>query len=417
MEKQNRPDALDRALTDLYRTDVPESYRAGWRAAVKREEQTQMKKQPLPKKTLWRVALPIAAALVLVFGAISAGNLIPTVMNDTFYSQPAPQPDAQKGTGGNQYAADSGAMESFADTAAYDTASVSAAPPMSEASRTSVAGGTSNAATVETSGQKIVRTADLTIASTAFDADSTALTGLTQRLGGYIASVSVSGEASSRMDRVAYYSMRIPSEKLDEFLTGLGSIGRITYRYENSTDYTTQYADTTMRLKTQQDKMTRLLELIKQATDVSDLLEIESEVADTQYEIDSLQSSLLTIDRDVDKSAVTVTLQEQSSGDTAQTVELTLWQRLASGFKASIAGLGVFGQNLLVFLVMLLPALVPIALLVMLVQWIVRSRRKHRLARKSEEPAAGADAIAETTAATAADKPAEADDTKQTETK
>ena len=59
-----------------------------------------------------------------------------------------------------------------------------------------------------------------------------------------------------------------------------------------------------MRLKTQQDKMTRLLELIKQATDVSDLLEIESEVADTQYEIDSLQSSLLTIDRDVDKSAV-----------------------------------------------------------------------------------------------------------------
>ena len=131
MEKQNRPDALDRALTDLYRTDVPESYRAGWRAAVKREEQIQMKKQPLPKKTLWRVALPIAAALVLVFGAISAGNLIPTVMNDTFYSQPAPQPDAQKGTGGNQYAADSGAMESFADTAAYDTASVSAAPPMS----------------------------------------------------------------------------------------------------------------------------------------------------------------------------------------------------------------------------------------------------------------------------------------------
>ena len=70
MEKQNRPDALDRALTDLYRADVPQGYRAAWRAAVQREELPPMKqKQPLHKKPLWRVALPIAAALVLVFGA------------------------------------------------------------------------------------------------------------------------------------------------------------------------------------------------------------------------------------------------------------------------------------------------------------------------------------------------------------
>lgn len=424
MEKQNKPDALDRALTDLYRADVPESYRAGWRAAVKREEQTPMKKQPLPKKTLWHVALPIAAALVLVFGAITAGNLIPTIVNDTFYSQSAPLPAAKKGTGDNQYASDTATMESFANTAAYGNAGVNAissgggSQPMAEASRSSVSGGTMNdsaapttADTGATNGAKIVRTADLTVATTAFDADSDALSKLTLQLGGYISSVSVSGEASSRMDRVSYYSLRIPSDKLDAFLTGLGGIGRITYRYENSTDYTTQYSDTTMRLKTQQDKMTRLLELMKQAADVSDLLEVESEIADTQYEIDSLQSSLLTIDRDVDKSAVTVTLQEQSAGDTAQTVELTLWQRLASGFKASITGLGVFGQNLLVFLAILLPALVPIAIIVALIQWIVRLRRKHKLAGKTQENANAAEATVDTHA----DKSSETTDTKPTE--
>jgi len=418
MEKHTKPDALDHALTDLYRADVPEDYRVGWRAAVKREEQTQMKKLPLHKKMLWRVVLPIAAALVLVFGAITAGNLIPTVVNDTFYSQPAPLPDAKKGTDNNQYAADNTAMESFATTAAYGNADLSAAPPMSEASRSSVAGGASNdtaasttADTAATSGSKIVRTADLTVATTAFDADSDALTQLTQQLGGYIASVSVSGEASSRMDRVSYYSLRIPSDKLDAFLTGLSGVGRITYRYENSTDYTTQYSDTTMRLKTQQDKMTRLQELMKQATDVSDLLEIESEIADTQYEIDSLQSSLLTIDRDVDKSAVTVTLQEQSASDTAQTVELTLWQRLVSGFKASIAGLGVFGQNLLVFLAILLPALVPIAILLALILWMIRLRRKHKLTGKPQDHAE----VFEAATDTQSDKPIESTDTKPTE--
>ena len=79
---------LDRALTDLYRTDIPDGYRAAWRAAVQREEQTAMK--PTPKRNPFlRVALPIAATLVLVIGALSAGRLIPAT---TPASAPIPAP-------------------------------------------------------------------------------------------------------------------------------------------------------------------------------------------------------------------------------------------------------------------------------------------------------------------------------------
>ena len=38
MKKKPASDALDRALTALYQTDVPEAYKASWRDAVKREE-------------------------------------------------------------------------------------------------------------------------------------------------------------------------------------------------------------------------------------------------------------------------------------------------------------------------------------------------------------------------------------------
>ena len=48
MEKQTAPDALDRALTDLYRIDLPDGYRAAWRAAVKREE---LKTMNPPRRT------------------------------------------------------------------------------------------------------------------------------------------------------------------------------------------------------------------------------------------------------------------------------------------------------------------------------------------------------------------------------
>ena len=159
MEKQNRPDALDRALTDLYRADVPQGYRAAWRAAVQREELPPMKqKQPLHKKPLWRVALPIAAALVLVFGAVTAGRLIPTVVNDTYYSSPAPMVQAKRGAapgeggGGSapdstQYAAESTyGMVANSDVEFAAMAPAGGAQPMAADARTANAGDTVGAA-------------------------------------------------------------------------------------------------------------------------------------------------------------------------------------------------------------------------------------------------------------------------------
>ena len=388
MEKPNKTDALDRALTDLHRLqDVPEGYRAGWRDAVKREERLTMT-TPRKRSPFLRVALPLATALVLVIGAISAGNLIPPVLTPT--SETAQTAD---------YDASYGARSALGYVAAYD-ADMAAAPSggtssaksvMYAAAENNVAGTATDEGQSTESGVKIVRTADLTIASTAFDEDTLALTHLTQELGGYVASVSLSGEASERKDRAAYYSLRIPSDQLSAFLDGLGSIGRITQRSETTTDMTTQYSDTSMRLSTQQAKMTRLKELLVKAADVSDLLEIENEIADTQYQIDSLESSLRTIDRDADNSQVSVSVYEQSAGDVAQVTELTLWQRLQSGFTASLQAIARFLQNLVVFLAMAAPVLVPLAVFALAV-WLWR--RSHRRPHGKSEPMDGDDSSA-----------------------
>lgn len=393
MEKPNQPDALDRALTHLLQAELPTEYRDGWREAIQREERNPMKAKS-NAKPLWRIALATAAALVLVIGALSAGRLFPAVVTDTLYDDAAMSFDNGGEYGGEPLAAASDGnyapapsltmsaqapAASGVNRSAADTGTAMESAPEAKTSTSSAEGG-------EVSGTKIVRTADLTIASTSFDTDVEALTRLTQQLGGYVSSVNVSGEASRRKDRVAYYSLRIPSDRLDEFLTGVEGIGRVTSRYETATDMTTQYSDTQMRLTTQQTKLERLNELLKQATDVSDLLEIENEIANTQYTLDQLESSLRTIDRNVERSDVSVTLQEQSAGDTAQTVELTLWQRIGSGFEASVSGLAAFGQNLLVFLAMLLPALIPLTLLAAALWLILRARRRGKARRAKESP-------------------------------
>lgn len=386
MEKQNATDALDRALTDLYRTDVPDGYRAAWRVAIAREEESRMK-QTQTRRSLRRVALPVAAALLLVIGALSAGNLIPTVLNDSL--SPAGAPYA------NQVSATSAPSDYVTEeTASYEARSSLAMMAPAGGAQYDFAGSAQNDASEASgtdeavSGEKIVRTADLTIATITFDDDIAAVSALVTQTGGYVASVNLYGEASERMDRLAYYSLRIPSGQLDTFLTGLEGIGRITSRSETATDKTTQYADTQMRLKTQQEKLSRLQALLSEAKDVSDLLEIENEIANTQYQLDQLESSLRTIDRDVDNSEVSLTVQEQSPVKTAQTVELTLWQRLGSGFEASLRGLAAFLQNVLVFLAMALPVLAVLAVLGLAIGLVVRARRR-RL--PPEPPAYGAE--------------------------
>jgi hypothetical protein len=374
MEKHTDPAALDRALTDLYRTDIPTGYRAAWRDAVKREEKQTMMKQT-GRRTLRRALLPVAAALVLVVGAIAAGNLIPTFTyyNAEYAMMPAQQASTNSADGGNGWAMDGARyyaalpeaeapMTTSAPALEADYA-MSASAPLPQNKAFVAQGATDEGAAQDTAGDKLVRTADLTLATTNYDADVEAVKQLTLSMGGYLASVSQSGEPSARMDRTAYLSLRVPSDRLDGFLTGLAAIGRTVSRYESATDMGTQYADTAMRLATQRDKLARLTELLAQAADVSDLLEIETQIADTQYQIDALESALRTIDRDVSKSAVSVTLLEQSAGDTAQATELTLWQRIAGGFEASMRELSAFGQNVLVFLAMALPVLLPLAAL------------------------------------------------------
>ena len=365
MRKTETNDALDRALTNLYQADVPAGYQASWRDAVKREEPSDMKPSP---GFSWfrRAALPIAAAAVLVVGTLVTGALSPKT-TDTL---PSVDDD-----------------EAYVAGSVYKTATVyqdygyeesvnmvlAAAPAADYATSSVMAEGSDEAAADEDDSRKIVRTVSLTLSSTDFDQDYAAVLSLTESAGGYASSVNMYTQQADK--RSASLELRIPAGNLDGFLSGLEDVGRVTERYETAMDMTTQYTDTELRLTTQQDKMTRLRELLLQAETVEDLLSIENEIADTQYEIDKLETSLRSIDRQVDYATVSVYLQEQTPIDTAATEELTVGERIANGLKATLNWLGGFFENMFVFLVAAAPVLVPLIAIYVIVR-VVRKRRK-----------------------------------------
>lgn len=371
--------ALEQALCRLYQSEEPPAgFETGWRAAVRREESMMRMAEKSTRRPLWRAIVPACAALVLVAGSLWAGTL------DLEGAAPS-EKSAATGAGyadsasTTSYSAPNAMMARSADTAVYDLY-------VAEESGAST-GGTSaaDAGTEASAGQKLVRTASLTLRTTAFEADLESVQALLESLGGYVENLYQYGDVASGDTRTASLSVRVPSENLDAFLSGVEGVGRVTDRSESVTDMTVQYTDNQARLDTLYAKMERLNQLMAQAQEVSDLIELESAIADTQYEIERYETSQRSIDRRVDMSAVSVTLLEDTPAQSATAEDVGLGERLGAALNASLRWLGGFLRNMLVFVTMILPVAVPVAAIAAAAWLIVRRRRSRSPKDDSKE--------------------------------
>ena len=324
-ENQN----LEQRLSRLYAAPVPESFENGWRADIRREESIQRMKN-WNGKPVWKRLAPALCALVLAAGGLWTGTLENGTQMETANGVLTASRSASNGVNAK--------YSLTAETAVYDSAAAYDT-------------GVVTYGAVQQTVRKLVRSADLSIRTNTYDDCLTEIQNQLAGLGGYIENLYQYGETSRRIT----LNMRVPCDKLDEFLLSLSGTGRVTNRSESTVDMTTQYYDNQARLDTLYQKRERLNELLKQAQDVSDLIEIESAIADTQYQIDSFESSQRSIDREVDMSAVNLTLMEEEQ--TVVNPDLTLGERIRAGFESSVKWLGDFGRNVIVFVVMASPVI------------------------------------------------------------
>ena len=234
--------------------------------------------------------------------------------------------------------------------------------------------GTSGAAEPGTAQSKIIRTASLSLVSRSFDGDLAALKGLCESAGGWIASSQESTGSGGL--RSASLTLRIPSAELSGFLEGASGIGRVTRREESAEDVTEGYRDTETRLATQRALMARLQSLVTEAASLTELLELESQIADTQYTIDRLQGNLNAVDRKVDYATVSVSLREERPKDAVTDGKNGLLRRIALAFGVGASGIAAFAGDMLVFLAAVLPALALIAAVVLIIRFIRRGKAK-----------------------------------------
>ncbi|MET7768580.1 DUF4349 domain-containing protein [Nocardia sp. NPDC005366] len=116
-------------------------------------------------------------------------------------------------------------------------------------------------------------------------------------------------------DPSASLTVRVPADKTDRFIDGLGGVGKLTRVSTNREDVTMQWEDLDAKIKALQASVDRLRALIAGATSTADLLAAENALSSRQGELDSLTARQRLLDDQVSLSSLTVdiTATEQKS--------------------------------------------------------------------------------------------------------
>lgn len=101
--------------------------------------------------------------------------------------------------------------------------------------------------------------------------------------------------------------VRIPAKEFDKFLVDISKgIEEFDYKEITSQDVTAEYLDLQARIKTKKELESRYLAILQKANTVTDLLEVERQLAEVRGEIESMQGRLKYLKNQVSFSTLSI---------------------------------------------------------------------------------------------------------------
>lgn len=235
--------------------------------------------------------------------------------------------------------------------------------------------------------RKLIRNVNMDLETREFDALTKSITDAVTAFGGYIQQSDVSGNSlnwsGDRSSRYSTITARIPSDKLDAFLTEVSSQGNVTYKNESVQDVTLQYTDITSRKKTLQMEQERLWALLEKAESVDAVIALESRLSEVRYQLESLESQLRTLDNQIVYSTVYLSIQEVQV--LTSTDPDTILVRIQKGLSRSLNQLQVSSVDFVVWFISSLPILLVLAVLILIVIVVFRKIFRRQGFRKSKK--------------------------------
>ncbi len=220
---------------------------------------------------------------------------------------------------------------------------------------------------------KIIYTANLNVEALDLDAAVDALNQLVDEMGGYFQS---SDRGSYGRSRNASFTVRVPSSKYRAFVDAWSDSEncKLISVHEDTEDVGVRYFDLETHLTTLRNKMNRLQALLEQATEMEDIIQLESAISDTEYQIEMYTSDLNRYDSLINYSTVNLTISEVVQLEEEE--EITFLQRLGQNLRWGLRDFGEALEDLIVWIAYnLLNIIITIVIIVVIVRLLRRRKR------------------------------------------
>lgn len=174
-----------------------------------------------------------------------------------------------------------------------------------------------------------------------------------------------------------YYSvyrnvtLRIPKQHFDAFINDLSKgVAYFDRKEISAQDVSEEFVDLEARLKAKQTLENRYLELLAKANKVSEILEIEKELATIREEIEAKEGQLNYLQSQVSMSTVTIEMYvENASGNNAT---VSYGRKMGNAIKSGFNGLSTFFLGILY----IWPFILILAIVFFIVRYIIRKKQK-----------------------------------------
>lgn len=193
--------------------------------------------------------------------------------------------------------------------------------------------------------EKIIRTYDINLETKDIARTIKEIEALVAAQGGYIESSQYSGKLEVGENAYAYYAMRIPRGRLEGIRASLEELGQILSFSQYADNVTRTYKDTEARIELLKLKEDKLKEILDRAENLEDIIAIESQIMDIQFEREQITSYLRDMDDRIDYDTYYLGISQVKTY-----TEKSFTQRLKDSFGEGLRDLGYSAENFVLFL-------------------------------------------------------------------
>lgn len=238
---------------------------------------------------------------------------------------------------------------------------------------------------------KIIKTVNMDTETKEFDLAVSELDRLISEHGGFIESSSSNGQSLYHSDvyrRTASYTIRIPADRLESFLSASQQLLNVTHSKTSSQNVTTQYYDMQSRLEVLRSERDALDAMLDKAQNVEEMLDIRDRLYNVIEEIESYETQLRLYDSLVSYSTIYMNIEEVVEYTKVVAEEPTWGERLADAFKESWQDFAEGFQDFTVWLLYAIPTLMVLAVIgavtVVILWTFIRRQKRIREAKRAE---------------------------------